>query len=270
MLHNLNNTYIGYPIKIESPEQLVPLFLATYKPYTGIEDYTADEIYDEVYVDQDCCESLSRSELKEQMVKRLNFPYPKQYALELSSLNACDLGEESSISNCQSFVGLTGVYQSYSSLVHCGLYCKHSIVYNLKPNLANYPANKVETHSRDFMDSIKPLILVLVPAKYIPSIRARLALGLEIKIPLDCFKLLYNKTESEWDDIYTRSMIDQCNSFVHAQQPIIEFCTTEKMRSYLIGPKPVMTLKEKIDRASIILENRLRPSGIDIFEPINR
>lgn len=205
-----NRTQLAFdPIDITDPEQFVPLFVAR----TGPEAAMSCEYYG-----------------KPDLIRLLNHPYPKQYRF-VTHYDSTTLGSDDDTAMYSRFSGRSYGKRFKNTDVGLGYVIDgiYNYVYTVIKSSPLYPAWSYDYAN---LTSLTPRLLVVIKAKHIPYMRARMFLGLKTSLPLGDMKWLFN--------ISTTGMVDRIRNytrtraFLESQQPIIESVDTETLLKYLI------------------------------------
>jgi len=267
-----NNPFLEFGrVKVESPEQFVPLYLAfmSYVNQNNTFDYASkyfsSSLLEDIPIIKNMRKGIDESKaaaatLKLSLKKLFNEPYPEEYGLPITWASVTPIMNTvvESGYNLDTMIeyGMTAANLNRINKVNTG--------YHILPYFAarisngNYNAlRKAEFPGlQPIMRSnvtVTPEFIGLVKAKHIPYLRVRFALKLPINLPFGDLKFVsvdaLNMTNIS---SYTKSYGTKIFDFINSQQLKIEYCTPDVMRSY-IYPKnatfnPVEVAKRALEK----------------------
>jgi len=262
MLYNQRNFSLP-SVKITSPDQFVPLFLSYESPVVN------NDIYNERYSiyfpeeaisqfrnssgDYEYYTKHQRSWVKDFVLKELNFSYPDQYSITVH-LDELLTGSRSS----NSISTLTGCFmgQNYPCLQQDYLAFAGMVVHVSNTTLVPFISERFKLRGTiaTLIDSLAPVVLVLVKAKHIPFLRAVQHLELENKaIPLADMLVLTKTNPTSTEQTIIREMFDNgLGKFVAKEQVNRKFVEYDEMASYLVGPTKPLTRADFVDQLEYI------------------
>lgn len=241
------------PIIISDPEQFVPLYLARETPLV----YPDSLYYHDISVPENIRHDViqgDREYIKEVLLDQLNHPYPKEYRFSmplvggnLDTWQGC--GGVSTI--CDGIAG-HDEYSFSNAIVKLGLVVEHSkplkwVIARAGSLYQQFTINQLVTGS-----NMTPTLLMLVKAKYIPYLRARLMLDLPFTLPLGDMKVLYRPT-----DLYMNIYGGMLDEFYTEHRPIVEEANSAVMLRYLCPPLKSKTKQEILTDALTIMKEEL-------------
>lgn len=228
------NRFYFDPVKITTPEQFVPLYLAKETPieasligtynYQGIRHPSSVRTSDPIAV-------------KKLLTDQLNHPYPTQYRFSISNINTLyrvrDL-DQSMLAKKFSGVYTRNQYALHDSVVDLGLLVDRVTIDGYSTMQKTLYSAMVIT--RVHPSKVVPLMIVVVKAKHIPMLRARIYLRLPVSLPLGDMKILEYK-ESYASRLYSTIVTSTTYQELLKQVPIIESHDLNTLKSYLY-PEP--------------------------------
>lgn len=252
-------------IKVTDLEQFVPIQLASRTPY--IDNSSSWFIDETVKISSKFFDSngnldieaiKSRDLIKEDLLKQLNYPCPNEYNFSIpynvsSRVDWCDY-DSTHIFNM--FIGENYSEDFKDAILDFGIAIEF-------PGSNKYTVGRTAPLYDDTYCLIFPYIsklsadlLIIVKAKHIPYLRARLYLKLPITLPIGDMKVLYNIAVGDLgDEIVSQNEFVQ---FVKNHQPIIEYKTSEEILAYLYPPLELNKSTSDIVRdALIVMEDML-------------
>lgn len=241
------------PIPITSPEQFVPLYVASLTPhynrYSSLyirgnvalsNPDTYDKVRDLLYEDGNIVEA--RKELKKDLLHILNHGIPKDYVFSIglnytgnsisrstTILDVFNNGNEMCDYDCTTMTGLV-LNKHRRSYTHI----KRPIFYK----------DQFTTTLKVLPSGFMPLALIIVKAKHIPMLRAALYLEMKVEIPIPDIKLLVNSVDlpGTYELIRTKMY-----SYVSSSDLIMINTSSREMLKYLVP-----TIEHKEDVVTIL------------------
>lgn len=255
----------GPSIKITSPEQFVPLYLAATSPvvYPVEHNINVSEFTDgQIRTPDGQNHTTDKDFIRQYLIDELNHPYPSEYSFPVPKntylynitdpgmsshhieaiLQGADYGpDEFFVGNIVNF----GVWVSIQGNVEI-----NNPMSTLFPYSSNVARNVVCFDS----NRLNPHLIILIKAKTIPYVRARFTLGLPLSLTYSDVKVLRNSNSGV-------SVPEALRRFITNLQPTVEYGTSTELLKYLIGPEltkfpsTAVGRKEVVDKAKRILEN---------------
>ncbi len=244
------------PVEITSPEQYVPYYLA-YQSSTVPEDHS--NYYPCKVPINYSRKRLTRSKLKELLVKQLNLSYPERYSIpirEFEMINPGVSGSDNITYSAYAFNGTNGVdhYLTQHYLTLPGFITAHS-GFNFVASLGN---NYYQTQPLGCtLPKLNPLMLLLIKAKHIPLVRAFAYLqSINVELPLNDMKLLAmeNVLTSDHNEYMRQMYRNGLQDFISREGLTTKYATKAEFLTYLVGDSQPKTAGEII-RDAIGLRN---------------
>lgn len=239
-VNKANNIYFD-PIKITSPEQFVPLYLAqqTDDDFLWPSDNSHEsclpfgtDVPEGGYSLEDTDYALDKERIKNKLISILNHSYPNEYRLDIPFDYGYRLAEEHPGVWLNSFDG-SRLYNYKDGIIRLGL-----LVTGI--SWERYTHIKVSALYDDYQSlmlkasEITPELLIVVKAKHIPYIKARLYLRLPLNLPLqDMIILILSTSKSE---VYKYIVQSDVYSNLSKQIPMTKYMEADEIMSYLIPP----------------------------------
>lgn len=220
----LHDTPVGGFIKIQSPEQFVPMYLATRieKPQDYVQWINGDtcivmpnakarQLEDtvQIIINPDTTKTQKKLKynkilnlIKESLTEQLSCTYPKEYSFasdQKSYLYSGSFSQHNNIlGSLYQFQVCRARYTSYN-LIDYLLLVSATTRYGYVPIRTPLYPNLTSSFS-SLPEKFEPLILGIVKAKHIPVLRASYYLGLPMPpIPEGDIKVLYNSVGTSFD-----------------------------------------------------------------------
>lgn len=238
-LNRYNNLYFE-PIQVTSPDQFVPLYLAT-----ELDDVFSSRYYDytyNIYAPSDH-RWKSREATKEMLMEQLNKPYPKQYRFSISNYDDGNNPLDYSWAQiAPAFLGLQDSLVASRGAIRLGL-AMDRIVYG-EYRISKTSGNPYVSEQKRIPNpscynamsapdsNFRVCTLIVVKAKHIPYLKARLYLKLPISLPLGDLKYLKNTSNPTLSAGLLQNR--ELGQFIQQMQPIQEFVTGDALREFLI------------------------------------
>lgn len=274
MLLNIDRKRVVYtqPVEITSPDQFVPLFLAYQSPVL----YKYDSRL--VHMPQSLVGSNSRKAYKKALLEQLNHSYPKYYALpkqdrKLQFNPRIHSSTENYQKDKELFLGLPAAISNYNTRLEIT-----RREFNILPGYLGYETPRASESGRTYRypsmfsythwsvnyDAyINSVVLITVQAKYIPYLRARIALHLDWKIPVGGLKVIRNTAYTGSSNSTINSINIDVSLFIQSQNPEVVLGREEDFQAYFRGTRLNKSVIQQLEAAVLISED------INVLEPMN-
>lgn len=277
LLYNTN--FISGPkIKVTSPDQFVPIFLAYFWPHIyphgfDVKGMTFPFPYTGEGSEKLSKGTVSKAKAKKLFVKLFDVPYPEEYSLPMDTGKA-------GIPGYRSHIGTTNTGSwNHGFSGHNIYYTANSPVYNVLPGLVAISQDslrvkpiKSELHLHGYTEygrpklfrDLDPALLILVKAKWIPVLRVtalamQLGYSIPVNLPVGDYRVLRNPN-SALVDYGNRMFRESGLAEQHkAEQFTVEPKTKEEITAYLINPAiKILDRDQILDRAGRYTTEQLK------------
>lgn len=289
MIHVDRRKYLYIaPVKIESPDQFVPMYVASMTT-TPINDmytysfslYTTQEIYHSS--NQRAMTPLlfhqsgyvrvkdNMAQIKESLMNMYDKPYPKQYYTPIPLSNVRPniqpdylpgatvlantfLGSTNSVHSVGNYINYPGFVGAITNVstrsIRGTLYSRNSDIIAKGTNVLN----------------IKPIVLTIVKAKHIPLIRVCSGLGMSYTIPVPDIKFLQLKTSllAATEEAVINRVKTGLRDFFIQNETGFEMAEESTMRKYIFGEYHVPTGEEILEKAKALASGKARLAPIEL------
>lgn len=254
----------GPSIKITSPDQFVPLFVAYQSPSTAelIRDpHLKLELPGRVQ------HPITKEKVHNLLREQLNHPCPKQYSIifhrrQYISQAMREYAPSSIVNHFfKDFVSREVGCRSVVLPGFLGFMALSTSITTLK--CSQYPHTIAARNFGNVSNSLLPLVLTVVKAKYIPYLRARLMLQLPIELPIDSVKILISSADSIsgcYGSSFNYSLI---SNFVAKHGITVDYVSRNQMISYILGRTISKSVESYLEHAITAVTHP------ELMEPIN-